>query len=71
MRHSVPDWLITRAISQGIDSARFNRKEGEFEYQMGHPLFKPWWEAVVMKSDVPDYSESRIQALVRQNLGIR
>lgn len=66
---AIPNWLLDRVIEQGIDNARNNRKDGEFEYHQHHYLFKPWWEAVVMKSDMPDYSEARIKRLVRQNLG--
>jgi hypothetical protein len=71
MKTYVPSWLIDRAISQGIESARHNRKDGEFEYDLKHPLFNPWWEGVVMKSDCPDYSDSRIKRLAKQNMGLR
>lgn len=49
-----------RAIQLGIDSARMYRKDGPTEYPMEHPLFGYWWEAVVLKADRPDLSDSYI-----------
>ncbi|HKY21291.1 MAG TPA: hypothetical protein VJM31_08735 [Vicinamibacterales bacterium] len=57
-----------RAIQQGIDSARMYRKDGPFEYPMEHPLFAFWWEAVVLKSDCPDLSDSFIRKDVMARL---
>lgn len=64
-------FAVDRAINAGIDSARQFRKDGDWENEMGHPLWKVWWEAVVLKSDCPDYSDSRVHRLVRQNLSKR
>lgn len=59
---------IERAISQGIDSARIYRKDGAAPYHMQHPLFKPWWEAVVLKADCPWMSESEVRQRVRKTM---
>ncbi len=59
---------VVRAIRQGIDSARHHRKDGEFYYDQGHPLFKPYWEAVVLKSDCRDLADDRIVRIVQKRL---
>lgn len=55
---------IDRAIEQGIDSARFHRKEGQSPYHDNHPLFPFWWTAVVTKSDLRDLSDRQIRERV-------
>lgn len=59
---------IDRAISQGIDSARHHRKDGAAPYNQYHPLFKAWWEAVVLKADLPFMSDNEIHQRVKQTM---
>lgn len=58
-----------RAIQSGYDSACYFRKEvGHEPYDARHPMFRYWWEAKVMKSDIPDYGLERIKSEVLQRV---
>lgn len=54
------------AIQHGIDSARAYRKDGMSPYHQMDPRFRYWWEAVVLKSDLPDLSDREIGKRVRE-----
>lgn len=51
---------VLRAIRQGMDAARFYGKMAPAPYHNLHRLFSPWWEALVVKVDCPDWSEKRV-----------
>jgi len=58
----------SRAIQQGIDAARCLRKDAHSPYHDHHPLFRYWWEAVVLKSDAPSLDDTTIQQAIRYKL---
>ena len=59
---------VMRAIRQGMDAARMSGKMAPSPYHDRHPLFHPWWEALVTKADCRDWSEKQVIERVRSRL---
>ncbi len=55
---------IVNAVRQGMEAARFYGKDAPSPYHVRHWLWQPWWEALVVKADCPDWSEQRVLAHV-------
>lgn len=54
-----------RAITQGYDAACKAKKDADSPYHQCHPMFEPWWQACVLKSDIPDYGLERVRKEVK------
>lgn len=59
------------AINQGIDAARIAGKDADSPYHNCHPMFRYWWEALVMKYDDRDKSESCVRKAVLQRVKVK
>lgn len=60
-----------RAINAGYDHACHNRKDGESAYHARHPMFRWFWEACVMKSDIPDYGLEQVRREVLRRVRVK
>lgn len=55
-------YAIDRAITNGYDSACAHKKEApHLAYDYKHPMWRWFWGAVVLKSDIPDYGLERVR----------
>lgn len=58
-------YAVDRAINYGYDAACRNRKDADGPYDLRHPMWRYFWEAVVLKSDIPDYGLERVRKEVK------